>query len=125
MRRPIAIFTRLIILFSFSSFAYSQNAKVAVTTNSKRDSADLKALVVKLLEWHETDTGADFEPLPNNPKDTIYTGIDLQLLKKRVAQLEKTNFFTKGFLDNYQKIALHLDKEFKVNKTKYVVGELQ
>ena len=66
----------------------------------------------------------DFEPLLKNPKDTIYTGIDWQAHKKRVAELEKTNFFTKSFLDNYQQIALHLDKELKQNKTKYIVGEL-
>jgi hypothetical protein len=44
--------------------------------------------------------------------------------QKRETALDKTNFFTKCFLDNYQKIALHLDKELKQNKTKYIVGEL-
>jgi len=124
LKRQIKIIARLLILFPFSSFAYSQNTKVTVTANTKSDSAELKALVVKLLRWHNTDKKMDFEPLLKNPKDTIYTGIDWQAHKKRVTELDKTNFFTKSFLDNYQKIALHLDKELKQNKTKYIVGEL-
>ena len=115
----------LLILFSFSGFAHSQNTKVTSTANTQRDSADLRALVIKVLKWHETDTTMDFDPILQNPKDTIYTGIDWQAHKKRVAELDKTNFFTRSFLDNYQKIALHLDKELKQNKTKYIVGELQ
>jgi hypothetical protein len=124
LKRQINIIARLLILFSFSSFAYSQNTIVTSTANSKSDSADLKALVVKLLKWHETDQNGDFEPLLKNPKDTIYTGIDWQAHKKRITELDRTNLFTKSFLDNYQKIALHLDKELKQNKTKYIVGEL-
>jgi hypothetical protein len=123
-KRQIKIIAGLLILFSFSGFAYSQNTKVTATANVKSDSADLKALVVKLLKWHEKDNNMDFEPLLKNPKDTIYTGIDWQAHKKRVTELEKTNLFTKSFLDNYQQIALHLDKELKQNKTKYIVGEL-
>jgi len=124
LKRQIKIIAGLLILFSFSGFAYSQNTKVTATANAKSDSADLKALVVKLLKWHEKDNNMDFEPLLKNPKDTIYTGIDWQAHKKRVTELEKTNLFTKSFLDNYQQIALHLDKELKQNKTKYIVGEL-
>jgi len=124
MKRQIKIIARLLILCSFTSFAYSQNTKVTTTTNTKSDSAELKALVVKLLQWHETDHTLDFDPLLKNPKDTIYSGIDWQAHKKRVAELEKTGFFTINFLNNYQNIALHLDKELKQNKTKYVVGEL-
>lgn len=124
MKRQIKIFARLLILCSLTGFAYSQNTKVTITPNAESDSADLKVLVVKLLKWHGTDKNQDFEPLLKNPKDTIYTGINWQAHKKRVAELEKTNFFTKTFLDNYQKIALQLDKEFKQNETKYAVGDL-
>jgi hypothetical protein len=111
MKKQIKVISRLLILSLFTSFAYSQNSKIATTTNVKTDSADLKALVVKLLKWHDTDKNLDFEPLLKNPKDTIYSGMDWKAHKKRVAELEKTNFFSKDFIDNYQKIASHLDKE--------------
>jgi hypothetical protein len=123
MKRQIRIIAGLLIFFSFSSLAYTQNTKVTAATNAKSDSAELKALVIKLLKWHFADKKIDFELL-KKPKDTIYTGIDWQAHTKRVTELEKTNFFTKSFLDNYQKIALHLDKELKQNKTKYIAGEL-
>ena len=124
MKIQIKFFAGLFILCFFLSFAYSQNTKVSATTNGNVDSAELKALVVKLLKWHGTDKKSDFEPLLKNPTDTIYSGIDWQAHKQRIAELEKTNFFTKDFLDNYQKIALHLDKELKQNKIKYAVGDL-
>lgn len=124
MKRHIKTIARLLILCFFTSFAFTQNTKDTTTTNSKSDSADLKALIVKLLKWHETDTQPDFEPLLKNPKDTIYEGIDWQALKIRVADLKKTSLFTKSFLDNYLDIAFILNKELKQNKTKYIVGEL-
>jgi hypothetical protein len=124
MKREIKLILILLILCFFTSFAYSQNTKVAATTNIKSDSANLKALVIRLLKWHDTDKNFDFEPLLKNPKDTIYLGIDWKAHKKRVAELEKTNLFLREFLDNYQKIASHLDKELKQNKAKYIVGEL-
>ena len=112
MKRQIKTIATLLILFSFSSFAYSQDTKVISKTSSstsfKTDSTELKSLVVELLKWHETDKKSDFEPLLNSPTDTIYTGINWELHKKRVAELEKTSFFTRDFLDNYQNIASHL-----------------
>jgi hypothetical protein len=124
MKRRISFISRLLIFCSITNFTFSQNTKVAATTNVKTDTADLKALVVKLLKWHDTDKNLDFEPALQNPKDTVYSGIDWTAHKKRVSELEKANIFTKDFLDNYQKIASHLDKELKQNKTKYIVGEL-
>jgi hypothetical protein len=124
IKRQISIIAGLFILFSFSDLAYSQNTKLATATHAKRDSADLRALVVKLLKWAEADKIGDFKALQKNQKDTIFTGIDWNAHQERVAELEKTNFFTKGFIDNYQKIALHLDQELKKNKTKYAVGDL-
>ena len=88
----------------------------------KKDSIKLKKLVINLLEWHAKDTGDDFDVISSH--DSIYVGINWQSHKKRMAQLAKTNFFTKNFLDNYQNIALHLDKELKENKEKWLVGDI-
>ncbi len=117
----------LILLFlslSFSSFTYSQTPSAGVKSTGNSDHEQLKALVVKLLKWHEADKIGDFDPLLKAQTDSIYRGIDWDVHTKRVAELERTGFFTKSFLDNYQKIAEHLDKELKQNSTKYYVGEL-
>jgi len=124
MNRQIKISTGLFILCFMPGFAYTQNTTVASKTMIQTDSAPLKALVVKFLQWLGTDKKSDFEPLLQHPEDTVYTSIDWQAHKQRVAALEKTNLFTKEFVDNYQKIALYLDQELKTNKTKYAVGDL-
>ncbi len=128
MKIPITIIAVLSILFSFQNFAYSQNInptlKTSIAKKNQSDSVDLNILVIKLLRWHNTDKNSDFEPLLKNSTDTVYTEIDWQIHKKRFVDLAKTNFFSKAFLDNYQKIALHLDKELKQNKIKYIVGDL-
>ena len=124
MKRHSKIVTGLLLLCFLSGFGYAQNTTVAAPAAIPGDSAALKALVVKFLQWHATDKKADFVPLLQHLKDTVYTGIDWQAHKQRVAALEKTNLFTTAFADNYQKIALYLDKELKQNKTKYLVGDL-
>lgn len=124
MKRQIKLITTVLILFFYSAFACAQSTNTSAAANSKVDSADLQALVVKLLKWHQADKKADFEPLLKNPKDSVYAGVDWTAHKKRVGELEKTGFFTKEFMDNYQKIALQLDKELKQNRTKYMVGDL-
>ena len=128
MNRYLKIIYGLLFLIFFSSNTYSQITKIKSnkigSTNFKNDSAKLKLLVVKLLKWHENDKNYDFDVKTNNPKDTFYAGINWLAHKKRMVELEKTNFFTKDFLYTYQTIAIHLDKELRFNKIKYVVGYL-
>lgn len=84
-------------MFFFIIFASSQNTKITGTANIKNDSVDLKALVVKLLKWHETDKKSDFELLLKNKNDTVYSGIDWQLHNERVIELEHTHLSQKAF----------------------------
>ncbi len=123
MKKQTRIILIPLMLYFFTNVAFSQTTKVA-TTITKSDSADLKALVIKLLKWHEADNNSDFEPIQKNPKDTVFSSIDWQAHKRRMVELEKTGFFTQEFLNNYQTIASHLDKQLKTNKIRYVVGEL-
>lgn len=114
-----------VLVMSCSCVQTRKNAK----TNSKKapisessDSIELIALTKNLLKWHEADLKGDFIPTSDN--DSIYTGIDWTAHKARMEELSKTNFFTREFMDNYQKIALHLDKDLKKNPVKYHIGEL-
>ncbi|MDR0613519.1 MAG: hypothetical protein LBG45_08620 [Dysgonamonadaceae bacterium] len=92
--------------------------------SSDADSIRLKNLIIKLLNWSETDEAPDFDVLVNSEEDSIYTGIHWEAHKKRLHQLEKTGFFTNSFLQNYQNIADFLDKELKQNPEKYYAGEI-
>lgn len=91
---------------------------------SDADSIILKNLIIKLLNWSETDETPDFDVFVNSEEDSIYTGIHWATHKKRLNQLEKTGFFTESFLQNYQNIAEFLDKELKQNSEKYYAGEI-
>ncbi|MFT3911368.1 MAG: hypothetical protein QM737_18240 [Ferruginibacter sp.] len=128
MNKQIKSISIAFILISVSCFAYTQNKNVISITNTptnfKSDSTVLSSLVLKLLKWHQADKKADFELLAIGATDSIHTGINWASHKERVAELEHTGFFSKTFIDNYQKIALHLDKELKQNKTKYFIGDL-
>ncbi len=124
MIKQLQIGLKLLILCFLANIAYSQNKKIATPINYKNDRANLQALVIKVLKWHDKDKNLDFEPLLKNPNDSLYLGLNWHSHKKRVKELEKTNFFSKDFLDNYEKIAFHLDKELKKNKIKYKVGYL-
>jgi len=108
----------IVILTSNYSCIRAQN------NTSDSDSAAFAVLIKKMLKWHEADRSGDFLMI-SNPKDTVYySGLDWTANKKRMRELFETNFFTKDFLENYQAIALHLDKELKQNKIKYRIGEL-
>ncbi|HEV7423852.1 MAG TPA: hypothetical protein VGO21_01555, partial [Candidatus Paceibacterota bacterium] len=85
----------------------------SLSSKSSHDSLELDSLVTKLLRWHESDNQMDFDVIKANPGDSIYSGIDWTAHKNRMAELSKTNFFTDGFLNNYNNIALHIDKELK------------
>src|SRR5215471_18026072 len=125
MKRYFAIISTLIFLVLTSTCLYSQSTsnkpQTSIPVGFTKDSLELKTLVIDLLKWHEKDKHADFDFKKN---DSVYVGIDWQKHKARMTELEGTNLFTKHFLDNYQKIALHLDKELRENKEKYYVGDL-
>jgi len=98
----------------------------SILINSSADSTALVSLVIKLLKWHESDSNLsmDFDVKKTSPADSIYSGIDWTVHKKRMTELSNTNFFTDSFLSNYHHIALYLDQELKSNKTKYREGDL-
>lgn len=92
--------------------------------NSTNDKEDLQRLVRDLYQWHETDSlHEDFEPIADD-QDSIYVGIDLERHKQRLTELKQTGLFAEEFLNNYNKIALTIDRELKSKKLKWSVGDL-
>ena len=101
---------------------YSSSKEVIEINTTASDSLELTALIKNLLKWHELDRLGDFHVISSD--DSIYTGINWDAHSKRMLQLRETDFFTENFLENYQNIAVHLDKELKENPKRYYVGEL-
>ncbi|HLA57411.1 MAG TPA: hypothetical protein VK622_01555 [Puia sp.] len=128
--KKTALFIFLFFLIGyFTACRHAGNSKThgrdSISSNSSNDSFELASLVVKVLKWSESDRQIDFNVTKTNSGDSIYSGIDWSTHKKRMADLSKTDFFTDDFLNNYNNIALHIDKELKTNPTKYLEGDIQ
>lgn len=95
------------------------------STQTEIDTVGLTSFIRNVYKWHETKSSQiDFEPTTGQEQDSLYIGIDWDKHKKRLHELEATNFFSKDFLDNYNKIAETIDKELKTEAGKWFVGEL-
>jgi hypothetical protein len=96
-------------------------AKPDTNSEIKSDSIELTALMRNLYKWHETEIHINYDKwrdFPTTATDSFFTGIDWNDHKERMADLEKTNFFSKEFLDNYNKIAFRIDSFIKKSKYK-------
>lgn len=103
-----------------------QEIKITDSVDNKQsDSLALLKLTKQLYEWQEFKSKeSDFDPLQKEKTDTIYAGIDMIKHKKRLKELQETQFFSKSFIDNYNKIAVKIDKEMKTGNLQWVIGEL-
>lgn len=87
------------------------------------DKANLRELIRRVYEWHETKSSAyDFVPLADN-KDSAYVGLDLEKHGHRLTELKQTGLFSDRFLDNYNKIALTIDEGLKSKKLQWLAGD--
>ncbi len=118
----------LCISFSLQSCTSSTNTETTQQTNqiSAQDSTELTNLIRKTYTWVENSdpTVGDFEPIQTNPTDTIYSGMDMQAQKKSTEQLEKSGFFAKEFLENYQNLASKMNEKMKDGSAVWVIGDL-
>ncbi len=89
------------------------------------DTVGLTSFIRNVYKWHETKSSQiDFEPTTGLEQDSLYIGIDWDKHKKRLHELEATNFFSKEFLENYNRIAETIDKDLKTEAGRWFVGEL-
>lgn len=122
----------IIILVLFSFFGCKDNEKSENSNQIEEnnlekttDVAELEKLTRDLYKWIETESSIeDFVPLQKEKTDTIYTKLDLELNEKRVIELINTNFFTKGFIENYKKIVLTIDQKMRNKTLVYYIGNL-
>jgi hypothetical protein len=124
--KMICISIAVLFLTNCSNSNSSRHAdKVDNVSCSKSDSIEISTLIKNMYRWYETKSSkGEFIPTTKNPKDTIYSGIDWKAHENRMNELIKTHFFAKDFLDNYQKIASHIDNELKQGHSEWRIGEL-
>jgi hypothetical protein len=121
--RKIFLLIASIVLFSIGD-ADSRNS----TLITSQDSVALVKLVRQYLQWAETSyekrNSGDFWPATPNASDSLYRGIDWTVQKQNVKVLEKSKLFTEGFVQNYEKIAAHIDTGLKSGKMTWHAGDM-
>lgn len=130
-------FTAIIVTLLFVSCNKSENTvteskeELTVTANEINkvikieDSLAITQLLRDMHKWHmATIDATDFDVYLAKPTDSIWAGINTKKHEKRLEALRATNFFTDGFLNNYDKIAKTIDGELKSGNAIYPVGEL-
>jgi len=92
---------------------------------STQDSLALTNLVRQVYTWYETiPRRADFEPTVKGATDTVYSGIDWNKHNTLRDSLQKSNFFSKEFIEHYQRIAVYMDDEMRSGKTTWLTNDL-
>jgi hypothetical protein len=79
------------------------------------DSTEIVKLLHNAYKWHGTE-GKDIIDFQIIVKDSFQVGVDTAKSKQTLTVLKKTNYFSSGFLENYQKIWLKTDSALKHGK---------
>jgi len=126
--------TGILVLCLFSCNYNNEHKESTVKANTtetvqsseiSNDKQEIQNLIRKVLNWSESKNSIDLVPVLMDSKDSICTGFDLEKLKVNLEKLKATNFFSVGFIENYNQIILTLGKKFK-NKEfgEWSTGEL-
>lgn len=103
---------------SFASFGQDDAAASDVLT----DKEQIIELVRSMTLWSDKNSISE-GVIPNNDYSK-YIGIDTSELEITLLQLEKSNFFTVEFLDNYKRIYLEIDRKLRTKEALWRVGYL-
>lgn len=87
------------------------------------DKEEIQNLIRQVYKWHEAQNPSNNDMITDD-KDSIYIGFNLDQLKLDIDELEATNFFSKEFIDNYNKIYTTLDKKLRNKELEWLVGDL-
>ena len=115
-----------IVLLSCNQAAPNSNSdSEQPQVDFQKETKNIKKMVRNLYEWYETDgmKAYDFDVTADGLEEK-YIALNIQEHKRRLAQLKKTEFFSAQFLDNYNAIALEIDKNLRNGEFEYFVGEM-
>ena len=121
------LISTVIVIFGIINISCNQSASKNKVNKLElsNDSIELTNLTRHLYKWIETKSSKeDFKPKIIENQDISYKGIDWDYHSKRLKELEETNFFSKDFLDNYNKIAKTIDNDLKKGFKQWLIGEL-
>lgn len=92
--------------------------KINAEIENAKDSSVLKSLLIEIYKWHQTK-GNDYYLICEG---YAILGIDTVKLDSTLNELQKTDYFSKEFLDNYKKIGQKIDAKVRKNPNDYKGG---
>jgi hypothetical protein len=104
-----------------------QTVKSKTISSNSKEHQKLLLLVRNLYKWKWTTDSLnyDYDVLESgNPKGSAYIGLDMNIHKKRIVQLQKNNLFSATFIKNYNRIAVKIDKNMRNKIITYQIGTL-
>jgi hypothetical protein len=103
----------------------ANTTETSQSSGTSNDKQEIQDLIRKVLNWSDKKGSFDLLPTLTDTKDSIFVGFDMEKLKVNLEKLKATNFFSSGFVENYNQIILTLDKGLRTNEYgKWSTGEL-
>jgi len=97
-------------------------------TNNAQSQEDIQDLMRQMMNWVESKTKSrdygllTFSSLLRN--DSAFIGYDMSKHKANIDSLKTTGFFANEFLENYDQIALTIDRKLRNKELEYPIGYL-
>ncbi|MGI4734637.1 MAG: hypothetical protein ACRYG7_05600 [Janthinobacterium lividum] len=110
--RPIIPLPILLGFLLFGCQEAENNAKSVVKEKvaiSSADKVQIQALLRQALHWADSKNAIALLPVVTDSKDSVYLGVNLAQHKQNLAKLQATNFFSPGFIANYNHLVLAID----------------
>ena len=125
--RPIPLLTILLGLLLLGCQEAENNTKPVVkekVANSSADKAQIQVLLRRALHWANSKDAIALLPVVTDSKDSVYLGVNLAQHKQNLAKLKATDFFSTGFINNYNQLVLAIDAGMRSGKyEQWLVGD--
>jgi len=103
-----------LLAFDGNQMHSKTNSHAAGTSSiSTEDKAQIQKLIRDVLTRADSKNAIDLLPVSIDQKGRIYKGFDLVRHKQNLITLSQTNFFSTGFIENYNQLILTLDQGLK------------
>lgn len=126
MKLFIFIFTFLSAVFSTFLKPIDDN-NLSIGHTSEVDSTAIRTLIINVLKGSNSNNSPRLLLVIALNNDSVYNSIDLKKHKQNLHVLSQTNYFSKEFIENLNKIILTLERQLKSDafkKEPWHIGEM-
>jgi hypothetical protein len=127
------IFT-LIFIATFSSCKHRPETrtpnegklKKTKSIDNLNDQGEIQTLIRQTLKWADSAKSIELLPAISGSTDSVYSGFDFNVVESNLQKFERSGFFSREFINNYNQIMLTIDIGIKSKVySAWLVGEMQ